>query len=119
MIKIKQKIAKFNDYIADKMSLGLSVMTTFYIILLLVLFPLLYQQPIGLVGWASYLCTVIFQGIALPVLGYTSRIAGNKTDILMNKILEHEETIQKLVEIIEKQNETIEKHFGIDEKENI
>ena len=109
--KIASKITKFNDYIADKMSNGLSIMPTFYVILVLVLIPLIYQQPTNLVSWASYLCTVIFQGIALPVLGYTSRKSGNQTDAMLKKIYAVEEKMDKHIDMMEKFIAHLDEHF--------
>ena len=120
-MKLKQRIKQFNDYIADKLSYVLATMTMFYIISLLVIIPLLYSQPTSIVTWASYLCSVIFQGVALPVLGYTARKASDKSDKIighMNKTtdrIEHiittiesqQEKIEHLVEMIEKQQEHI------------
>ena len=85
-MKLRTRIRKFNDYLADRLSYVLSIMATFYIITLLVIIPLLYTQPTSIVGWASYICSVIFQGIALPVLCYTSRKASDKSD----KIIQHQ-----------------------------
>jgi len=92
---------RFNDWLADRLSLVLSMMSTFYIITLLVIVPLFWTQPQGFVAWAAYLCSVIFQGIALPVLGYTARKASDKSDALMLKI-------ESLLELIESQQIEIE-----------
>ena len=73
-----QRIKRFNDWLAEKLSLILSVMTTFYIVSLLVLLPLLWNHPKDFVAWASYLSCSIFQALALPVLGYTSKKASDK-----------------------------------------
>lgn len=112
---------RFNDKLADKLSYVLSIMITFYIILGLVLIPLLYTQPTSIVAWASYLCSVVFQGIALPVLGYTSRKSGDKTDALMEKVLSLTKDIDRLVKIIESQQEHIhddvEKVIKMEEEE--
>ena len=108
-MKFKSRFKKFNDYLADRLSYILSIMTTFYVISLLVLIPLFYSQPTSFVAWASYLCSVIFQGIALPVLGYTSRKASDKSDELMKHIFKITKDIDKLVKIIEKQQEHIHK----------
>lgn len=105
---ITNKINQFNDFIADKLSLSLSAMVTFYIILALVLLPLLYVQPTSVVAWASYICSVIFQGIALPVLGYTARKASDKSDALINSMYKMTQRIEHLVKIIEKQQEHID-----------
>ena len=108
---------KLNDYIADRMSMGLSTMTAFYLIFFLVFIPLFYTQPINLVAWASYMCSVVFQGIALPVLGYTSRKASDKSDAVNKKIMELLEEVDKLSTLIENQQEYLIKK--IDEKINL
>ena len=101
-------LTKINDYIADKLSLILSMMATFYVITALVIIPLFYGAPTNLVAWAQYLCSVVFQGIALPVLGYTARKASDKTDALMVKMFEMTEEIDRLVRHIEAQEDIIE-----------
>ncbi len=73
---MQQTIRKFNDWLGDKLALWLSTMAMFYAITALVLAPLLWQRPQGLVGWMQYSISVFFQGAALPVLGYVSRKAG-------------------------------------------
>jgi len=106
-------IQKFNDYLADRLSYLLSIMATFYVVSLLVVIPLFYSQPTSFVAWASYLCSVIFQGIALPVLGYTSRKSSDKTDAVMAEVLRLTKEIDRLVKMIEKQEEHI--HQDVDE----
>jgi hypothetical protein len=100
-------IERFNDYIADKLSFILSIMATFYIILTLTIIPLFYGLPSTPKDWATYLCTVIFQGIALPVLGYTSRKAGDKTDRMMGEMYKMTTEIDRLVKLIESQEEKV------------
>jgi len=100
-------IERFNDYIADKLSFILSIMATFYIILTLTIIPLFYGLPSTPKDWATYLCTVIFQGIALPVLGYTSRKAGDKTDRMMEEMYKMTTEIDRLVKLIESQEEKV------------
>jgi len=107
MKNIKNKIKKFNDFIADKLSYLLSIMATFYIITLLVAIPLFYSQPTSFVAWASYLCSVVFQGIALPVLGYTARKAGDKTDLMLKDMVRMTKHIERLVSMVEAQQEHI------------
>ena len=77
-------------------------MATFYIISLLVILPLFYGTPTSVVTWASYLCSVVFQGIALPVLGYTSRKASDKTDKVMNEMFVMTAKIEAMTEHISK-----------------
>jgi len=101
----KEKLKILNDYIADKLSYILATMTTFYVVTLLVILPLLYTQPTSIVAWTSYLCSVIFQGIALPVLGYTARKSSDKSDKIINHLDDTTDQIEKMVETIEKQQE--------------
>jgi hypothetical protein len=112
-MKIKEKINQFNDFIADRLSYILSIMTTFYVITLLVAIPLFYTQPTSLVAWVSYICSVVFQGLALPVLGYTARKSGDKADKMMTEMFEMTKKIEKLTELIEKQQEHL--HEDVEE----
>ena len=100
-------VQRFNDYIADKLSYLLSIMATFYIVLFLVILPLFYVQPTTLVAWATYICSVIFQGIALPVLGYTARKAGDKSDEVMKQMFSMTKEINRLENMIEQQQERV------------
>jgi hypothetical protein len=88
-------------------------MTTFYVISFLVFIPLFYSQPTSFVAWVSYLCSVVFQGLALPVLGYTARKSGDKADSMMKDMFEMTKKIEKLTEIIEKQQ--IHLHKDVEE----
>jgi len=96
--KINQKIDSINDYLAERLSYILSIMITFWIVFALVIIPLFYGAPTTVVSWAQYLCSVVFQGIALPVLGYTARKASDKTDKVINDMAD---MIQKMKIIIE------------------
>lgn len=99
------KIDSFNDYLADKLSYMLATMAMFYIITLLVLIPLLYSQPTSFVAWASYVCSVIFQGVALPVLGYTARKSSDKSDKIIGAMSATTDRIEHMIEQMEKQQD--------------
>jgi len=71
---------KVNDWMGDRLAFWLSTMACFYFITLLVIVPLFFERPEGLVGWVQYLVQSIFQGVALPVLGYVARIAGERQE---------------------------------------
>lgn len=90
---------KLNDWLGDKIAFWLSTMACFYIIGLLCLIPLLFQQPHGMVAWAQYIIQSIFQGVALPVLGYVARMAGEKQDKLMNET--HDAVMEELMDVKE------------------
>jgi hypothetical protein len=63
---------KFNDWLADKLSIYLATMTMFWIIFFLAILPLLIDIPKTPKEWAQYLLSAFFQGVALPVLGYSA-----------------------------------------------
>ena len=70
-----------------------------YIITALVLAPLAFQRPQGLVGWMQYAISVLFQGAALPVLGYVARRAGENQERVLNET--HATVIEELALIKE------------------
>ena len=75
---------KFNNWLGDKLALGLSTMTAFYIVTSFVLIPLLFQTPHDLVGWVQYTIQSLFQGSALPILAYVAKLEGLKTEAVLN-----------------------------------
>ena len=100
MKQISKKIEEFNDFLAERMSYILSIMITFWIVSALVIIPLFYGAPTTVVGWAQYLCSVVFQGIALPVLGYTARKSSDKTDKVINDMADMIRKMEILIEHI-------------------
>ena len=118
-MKIKEKINQFNDYLADKLSYMLATMAMFYVITLLVIIPLLYSQPTSFVAWASYLCSVIFQGIALPVLGYTARKSSDKSDKIIGSMSATTDRIEHIITSMEAQQEQITHIITLIESEEI
>lgn len=105
---LKQKINQFNDWLADRMSLVLSMMITFWVILTLVVIPLFYSAPSNLLTWSTYLSCSLFQAIALPVLGYTSKKSSDKSDKMLEEMFKMTQRIEQLVEMIEAKEEIIE-----------
>lgn len=79
---------RFNDWLGDRLAYGLSTMECFWLVSAFVLIPLIWQRPHDLVGWIQYIVQSFFQGSALPVLGYVSRIAGDKLERLILAIHE-------------------------------
>lgn len=71
----------------------------FYIISALVIAPLIWQRPQGLVPWMQYAIAVFFQGTALPVLGYVSRRAGENQERVLNET--HDTVMEELALIKE------------------
>ena len=93
-----EKYAKTTDWLGDKLAKYLSTMECFYLVTLLVIIPLFFQQPTG-IGWVQYLVTVFFQGVALPLLGYVSWKGGEKTDKTIKET--HDVVMEELVFIKE------------------
>ncbi len=67
------------------MAFWLSTMGCFYLIFALVIVPLFFQHPTDLVGWVQYIVQSLFQGVALPVLGYVARVAGEKQERVLSE----------------------------------
>ena len=88
-------LKRLNDWLGDKLALWLSTMGCFYVIFALVVVPLFFQHPVGLVAWVQYVVQSIFQGVALPVLGYVARVAGEKQKRVTNET--HDAVIEDLV----------------------
>lgn len=84
----------FNDWLGDRLAFWLSTMACFYVITALVIVPLFFQRPSGLVGWVQYIVQSIFQGVALPVLGYVARIAGEKQERVVTET--HDTVMEEL-----------------------
>ena len=97
---------EFNDWIGDKLSNGLSSMTVFYIITLLVLAPLIVERPTTVMAWIQYLSTAVLQACALPLLGYTTNKQGN----IQSKLLqETHDTVMNELKIVKKEQSVAKK----------
>lgn len=93
---------RFNQWLGDKLSYILSTMAMFYGISFLVLATLFFQTPTSLVTWIQYIISVFFQGVALPVLGYTSRKSG---ELQAQLLRETHDTVMNELEYIKMQQE--------------
>ena len=106
---IKKYYKKFNDYIGDVASNGLSTMEMFYIVFILVLLPLAWQTPKNFLEWVQYMSTAVLQAVALPLLGYTTKKSGESQekiirethDVLMEELAEIQELHKEQLEIME------------------
>jgi len=85
---------RFNDWLGDKLAYWLSTMVMFYIITAIVIVPLFFQSPQGIVAWIQYAVSVFFQGAALPVIGYITRRAEEKQNHVVNET--HDTVIEEL-----------------------
>jgi hypothetical protein len=77
-------------------------MAMFYGITFLVIAPLFFQMPTNLVTWMQYIVSVFFQGVALPVLGYTSKKSG---EVQAQLLRETHDTVMNELDYIKKQQE--------------
>lgn len=92
---------KFNDWLGDKLAFWLATMACFWLIFALVIVPLFFQRPHDLVGWVQYIVQSFFQGVALPVLAFVSRIQGDRQERILKETHDAEmEEIQELKEIL-------------------
>ena len=102
MKKLLQNYNALMVKLAEILSNSLASMAMFWVISLLVIIPLFFNQPTNLVGWMQYIVAVFFQGVALPVLGYTSKLSGKRTDEIISKIEELSLKIEEQTKHIEK-----------------
>lgn len=88
-------IKRFNYWLGDKLTLWLSSMGCFYLISIAILSTLFFERPVGVQAWLIFWVTVFFQGVALPVLGYVSRKAGEKQEQILKET--HDAVMEELV----------------------
>jgi hypothetical protein len=99
---------KFNDWLGDRLSYWLSTMAVFYGISFLILSTLFFQKPTNIQGWLQYIISIFFQGVALPVLGYTSRKAGDVQARMLKET--HDASMLELAIIKKQQEEHTKEH---------
>ena len=109
-MKEKSLYTKFNDKIGNLLSNSLSTMEMFYLVSILVLFPLIFQRPDTLISWVQYLSTAILQAVALPLLGYTTKKGGETQervirethDLVIKELKENKKHTKEQLEMMEK-----------------
>ena len=95
---------KINNIIGDRLSSGLSSMTCFWIVSVIVVVPLAIERPSALIAWIQYLSTTILQASALPLLGYTSMVAGEKQQKLLQ---ETHDTVMEELKLAQEEREEL------------
>jgi hypothetical protein len=85
---------RFNDWLGNKLAIALSTMGCFYLIFALVIVPLFFEHPTDLVGWVQYIVQSIFQGVALPILGYVAMKSGENQERVLNET--HDTVMEEL-----------------------
>lgn len=83
---LKRAWDDFNNWVGTRISIFLSSMGGFWIILGLTVFPLFKNHPHGLIAWTMYIVQTIFQGAALPLLGYVSDRAARQVGVLIGEM---------------------------------
>ena len=76
---------RLSNLIGLALSEILSSMEFFYLVALIVLAPLIVERPNTLITWIQYASTAVLQAIALPLLGYTTKTAGEKQEKLLQE----------------------------------
>ena len=117
MKNIIDKLNVLMDKFAIALADSLASMIMFWVITLMVILPLFWSQPVGGVAWMIYIVSVFFQGVALPVLGYTAKLSGKRTDIIIEEIKKLSLKIEQQTEHIEKDVDEIEKDVEHIEKD--
>jgi len=92
----------FNEWLGNKLAIFLSTMGCFYLVFALVVVPLFFAHPNDLVGWVQYVVQSIFQGIALPILGYVAKKSGDNQERVLNET--HDTVMKEFVLIKEEMN---------------
>ena len=111
---MKQK-QSFGEWLANKLADSLATMAMFFVITALTVSILFFQTPHSPLEWVQYVIQTFFQGVALPVLAFVAKIAGERQekllqethDAVMNEMKEIKELLAKMnnIEQEEKQIE--------------
>ena len=104
----------FNEWLGDKLAIFLSTMGCFYLIFALVIVPLFFEHPNDLVGWVQYVVQSIFQGIALPILGYVAKKSGDSQEKVLN---ETHDTVMKEFVLIKDQMKLLNQELILAQEE--
>ena len=87
-------IKNFNERLGNNLAIWLSTMGCFYLIFALVIVPLFFSAPQGFLAWVQYLVQSVFQGIALPVLGFVAKNVGESQEKILLET--HDTVIEEL-----------------------
>jgi peptidoglycan hydrolase CwlO-like protein len=85
LVYLRSLIDKFNVGVASLLADTLSSIACFYVITGMILIALIWQTPKDLLGWIQYIVAFLFQGSALPVLGYVSKREGEDNRRLLQE----------------------------------
>jgi hypothetical protein len=104
---------RINDWLGDQLAYWLSTMGCFYLISIAILATLFIQRPEGVQAWLMFWVTVFFQGVALPVLGYVARKAGEKQEQILSEthdaVMEELALVKEELKIANEEREILKK----------
>jgi hypothetical protein len=107
-------LKRFNDWLADKMAYWFSNMACFYIVTLLTLATLYFDTPKNIQGWLMYWIGIFFQAVALPVLGYVTRKAGETQEQVINET--HDAVLEELA-LVKEQLALVKEQLAVAKEE--
>lgn len=87
-------LQRVNIWLAERLADVLASMAIFYGIFFLVTIPLHWRTPQGVYEWVNYLSSNFFQAVALPVLAFTAKLAGQRTEKLLQET--HDAVLKEL-----------------------
>lgn len=94
-------VEKINETVASILANTLSSIACFYVVTSMILIALVWQKPHDIIGWIQYLIAFLFQGSALPVLGYVSKREGDSNRKMLQET--HDMVMQQFIHMSEEQ----------------
>ncbi len=76
---------KINDWVADHLAIAMSSMWLFWLLLLTCLVAYGIQPPTNAQGQILFWVSILFQGVALPVLAFVSNQQGDRTERVLRE----------------------------------
>lgn len=107
-------LKRFNDWLADRMAYWFSTMACFYLVALLTLSALYFDTPKNIQGWLMYWIGIFFPAVALPILGYVSRKAGETQEKTINET--HDAVLEELA-LVKEQLALVKEQLAIAKEE--
>ncbi len=75
----------FNEVVASHLAVWLVSMEVFWVLILLTWGSVLIHAPSNAQGWDLFLVSILYQGIALPILGIVSNKQGDRMVALLQE----------------------------------
>ncbi|MCL6443637.1 MAG: hypothetical protein K6T83_09310 [Alicyclobacillus sp.] len=90
-------IRRFNEWLAERLSIILSSMWLFWVLCVMTWGSILLQRPNGAQGWDLFLVSIFFQAVALPVINLTTAKQGDRMERVLNET--HDAVMSELAEL--------------------